>query len=333
MWNFGSLMILVFIIQFLSGLFVSIHYYSNIETSFASVVHISREVSRGWILRLFHINGASLYFVIIFIHIIKNIFNSSWKIKLVWVRGILILILSILVAFIGYVLPWGQISFWAATVITNLISIIPYLGNILILWIWGGYSVSYPTLSRFFSFHFLFPFIIIIFIFLHIFFLHLNGSSNTISSSLNLDKIHFDPYFSVKDLLGVIFLIFFIILVILSFPYYSVDSENFIEANSLVTPVHIKPEWYFLFAYAILRSIPNKIGGVVGLIIRIIVLILKIFQNHRRIKFSISKKFLINIFFFSFIILTILGGKIIEYPYEILSKSFSFIYFIRFLML
>lgn len=255
--------------------------------------------------------------------------NISWKFKFVWFSGIIILLISIIVAFVGYVLPWGQISFWAATVITNLLSAIPYVGKILVEWIWGGFSVSYPTLSRFFSFHFLFPLIILLIVILHVIFLHTNGSINTISSPLNLDKIRFDPFFSVKDILGIIFYLFIFLSLILINPYYSVDSENFIEANPLVTPIHIKPEWYFLFAYAILRSIPNKIGGVVALLIRIFILYIKVFQFiNFKIKFNFFKKIFLLIFLFSFLILTLLGAKVVEYPYESISIIFRIFYFI-----
>lgn len=277
---------------------------------------------------MIHINGASSFFFLIYIHIIKRLINSSWKFKLLWFSGIIIFLIRIIIAFVGYVLPWGQISFWAATVITNLLSVLPFIGKILVEWVWGGFSVSYPTLNRFFSFHFLFPFILIFLIIIHIFLLHLNGSNNTISSPLNLDKISFDPFFSIKDLIGLIFFLFFLFLLILINPFYSVDSENFIEANPIVTPIHIKPEWYFLFAYAILRAIPNKIGGVIILLLRILILYLKSFQNkNSKIKFNFSKKIRLIFFFWSFLILTFLGRKNVDFPYELLSKIFTMMYF------
>lgn len=328
LWNFGSLILIIFFLQVISGIFISFHYDSSILIAFKRTIHISREVNNGWLIRIIHINGSSTFFLLIFLHIIKNIINVSWKFKLVWFSGIIILLLSIIIAFVGYVLPWGQISFWAATVITNLLSVIPYIGKILVEWIWGGFSVSYPTLRRFFSFHFLFPLIIIIIVIIHIIFLHFNGSINSISSPLNLDKIRFDPFFSIKDVLGIFFFFFLFIFFILLNPYYSVDSENFIEANPLITPIHIKPEWYFLFAYAILRSIPSKVGGVIALLIRIIILYIKSFQKlDYKIKFNFFKKIFTIIFFFSFIILTFLGSKSVEYPYEILSIIFRFCYF------
>lgn len=328
-WNFGSLIILIIIIQIISGIFISFHYSSLIEFSFLRVIHISREVYYGWIVRIIHINGASIFFLLMFFHIFKNIINCSWKLKFPWLSGVLILLISIIVAFLGYVLPWGQISFWAATVITNLLSIIPGIGDIIVKWIWGRFSVSYPTLNRFFSFHFLFPLIIILLIFSHIMFLHLTGSSNNINSSLNLDKIRFDPFFSIKDVIGVfLFFLLFLLLMLLN-PYYSVDSENFIEANPLVTPIHIKPEWYFLFAYAILRSIPNKIGGVVSLIISIIILLIKPFQNlNLKMKFNFIKKFNVYLFLYLFFILTFLGGKSIDFPFDKISFYFMIFYFL-----
>lgn len=327
MWNFGSLLIFTLFIQIVSGFFISLHYISIIDFAFFSIIHIRREVYFGWIIRIIHINGASIYFIIIYLHISKALINSSWKFKILWFSGIIILLISIIVSFIGYVLPWGQISFWAATVITNLLSAIPYFGTFLVEWIWGGFSVSHPTLIRFFSFHFIFPLIILFIVIIHILILHKIGSSNLISF-LNLDKIRFDPYFTIKDLVGIsIFIVFFLRLLFFS-PFYSVDSENFIEANPLVTPIHIKPEWYFLFAYAILRSIPNKIGGVVALIIRISILLIKPFQKiNKKIKFNFFKKFFVFCFFYVFFILTFLGGEGIEYPYEIISLIFSVLYF------
>jgi len=208
-WNFGSLLLLIISIQIFSGIIISIHYYSNIDQSFERVIHISRDVNNGWLFRLVHINGASIIFILIFIHIIKAINNSSWKYSILWISGVLILLLSIIVAFLGYVLPWGQISFWAATVITNLLSAIPYLGKTIVIWIWGGFSVSNPTLNRFFSIHFLFPIIIFLLIIIHISILHLKGSRNPISSILDIDKISFDPFFSIKDILGLFFFFFF----------------------------------------------------------------------------------------------------------------------------
>ena len=251
-----------------------------------------------------------------------------------WISGLLILILSILTAFIGYVLPWGQISFWAATVITNLLSAIPYLGKIIVEWIWGRFSVSYPTLIRFFSFHFIVPLIIFILVIIHIILLHSNGSSNPISVNLRIDKIRFDPYFSIKDIIGVIFILIFFLILILLNPFYSVDSENFIESNPIITPIHIKPEWYFLFAYAILRSIPNKLGGVLALLFRILIFLIKPFQKIKiNIKFNILKKFFVIIFFYNFLILSYLGAKAIEFPYEILSKIFRISYFLLCLLI
>jgi ubiquinol-cytochrome c reductase cytochrome b subunit len=215
-----------------------------------------------------------------------------------------------------------------------LLSVIPLFGKIIVEWIWGGFSVSYPTLNRFFSFHFIFPLLLLGLIFIHILLLHINGSSNSIYSSLDLDKISFDPFFTIKDILGIllIFILFCIILILN--PYYSVDSENFIEANPLITPLHIKPEWYFLFAYAILRSIPNKIGGVVALLIRIIILLIKPFQkNNKNIKFNFNKKIFSYLYFFTFFIITFLGGRRTDFPFNFLSIIFSIFYFFFIILL
>jgi len=326
-WNFGSLLIIVLLIQIITGIFISFHYSSIIDFAFYRTIHIRREVYYGWLIRLFHINGASIFFILIFIHIAKAIINSSWKFINLWFSGIMIILLSIMRAFFGYVLPWGQISFWAATVITNILSAIPFIGKILVEWIWGGFSVSYPTLNRFFSFHFILPLIISLIVFIHILILHLNGSSNKISF-LNLDKIRFDPYFTVKDLIGILIFTIIFLFILIYIPFYSIDSENFIEANPIITPIHIKPEWYFLFAYSILRSIPNKIGGVICLFISITIFIIKPFQIKIKIKFNWIKKYSLILFFYIFTILTYFGGKSIDYPFNSISIIFTIFYFI-----
>lgn len=279
MWNWGSLLGITLIIQLITGLLLASHYNSRVSIAFSSVIHIIRDVNFGWILRIVHINGAAIFFIVIFIHIRRGIIFSSFKSKPTWVSGTVILLVLMGTAFIGYVLPWGQISFWGATVITNLVSAIPYIGKRIVEWLWGGFSVGGATLSRFFILHFLLPFILASIIIIHLISLHVMGSNSPIGLNPNTDKISFHPFFTSKDLLGAI--IFFIVLIAISFliPYSIGDPENFNPANPLNTPIHIQPEWYFLFAYAILRSIPNKLGGVLALLISILIILILPFKK------------------------------------------------------
>jgi len=270
-WNWGSLLAIIIAIQIISGIILSIHYTPHIDTAFSSVIHIIRDVNRGWILRFIHLNGASLIFMLIFIHISRGILFSSHKLSRMWISGIIILFLIIATAFLGYVLPWGQISFWGASVITNLVSAIPYLGKIIVEWLWGGFSIRNATLNRFFTLHFLLPIALILIALIHLISLHSTGSNNPLGY-IRLDKLPFHPYFSRKDSLGIIKLILISFLIRILLPFYLCDPENFNPANPLNSPIHIQPEWYFLFAYAILRSIPNKLGGVIGLIAAILII-------------------------------------------------------------
>jgi ubiquinol-cytochrome c reductase cytochrome b subunit len=281
-WNFGSLLGLCLIIQILTGLFLAIHYSADVNLSFNTVAHISRDVNYGWLLRATHANGASFFFICLYAHAGRGIYYASYIYTHTWSVGVVILLLVIGAAFIGYVLIWGQISFWAATVITNLLSAIPYLGKILVQWIWGGFAVDNATLTRFFTFHFLLPFVVAGISIVHLLFLHQTGSNNPTGIKSNQDKIPFHPYFSIKDLFGFILISFILVILVLTNPFLLGDVENFIPANPLVTPVHIQPEWYFLFAYAILRSIPNKLGGAVALVASILILIILPFSQKRK---------------------------------------------------
>lgn len=334
-WNLGSLLGITLVIQLIRGILISIHYSSYVEVAFDSVIHISRDVSGGWIIRYTHIRGASMFFVLIFSHILKNFFNTSHRIIITWNSGTIILLLLIATAFLGYVLPWGQISFWAATVITNILSAIPFWGKIIVNWLWGGFSVDYPTLNRFFSLHFLLPFIITVLVLIHLLSLHTSGSSNPININIDLDKIGFFPFFVAKDILGIILFFTPFFLFIIYDPFFIVDVENFIPANPIVTPVHIQPEWYFLYAYAILRSIPSKLGGVVSLVISILILIVKPLQNQKKesFKFSPINKIKIVLFIQIFYTLSVLGKKSVEYPFEILIIIYRVLYFIIVLIL
>lgn len=333
-WNYGSLLGLCLIIQIITGIFLSINYRTNIYLAFERINHINHNVTNGWIYRIIHANGASFFFICVYLHIGRNIYFESFINKITWFVGIIILLLIIITAFVGYVLPWGQISFWGATVITNLLSAIPYLGNNIVQWIWGGFSINNATLNRFFSFHFILPFVLIAFVIIHLIFLHTKGSRNPLNINNNFDKIPFHPYFSLKDLIG--FTIFLIILILFSlkFPYLLNDFDNFIEANPIVTPPHIQPEWYFLFAYAILRSIPRKLGGVIALLISIIILFIIPFTFNKIIKgnsFYLINKILFYTFFNIFIILSWIGRNPIEDPYIIINQLISILYFIFFL--
>ena len=273
MWNFGSLLGLCLTFQIFTGLFLSMHFSNDVTLAFERVRHICRDVNYGWLLRILHANGASLFFMCLYLHVGRGLYFSSFYYSQTWIVGTLILFAVIAAAFLGYVLPWGQISFWGATVITNLFSAIPYIGNDLVVWIWGGFAVGSPTLTRFFSLHFIIPFVVAAIRAIHLLFLHRTGRGNPLGLNRNFDKVPFHPYFSTKDLLGFLLLLFFLNIICMLSPWSLGDPENFIPANPLVTPVHIQPEWYFLIAYAILRSIPNKLGGVVALALSIAILL------------------------------------------------------------
>jgi len=334
-WNFGSLLGLCLIIQTLTGLFLAIHYTARIELAFDSVNHICRDVNLGWFLRTTHANGASFFFICIYIHIGRGIYYESYKYFYTWIIGVLILFLTIGTAFIGYVLPWGQISFWGATVITNLVSAIPYLGNEIVQWLWGGFAIDSATLTRFYTFHFLFPFIIIAITIIHLLFLHQTGSNNPLGLNRNRDKIPFHPFFSYKDILGFIILFIFLLIITIQLPYRLGDPDNFIPANPLVTPPHIQPEWYFLFAYAILRSIPSKLGGVIALVISIAILFILPFTNTSKfqgIQFYPIRQFIFWNLIIIIILLTWIGARLVENPFILTGQILTFIYFLYFLI-
>lgn len=329
-WNFGSLLGLCLIIQTLTGLFLAIHYTADIERAFNSVNHICRDVSHGWLLRTLHANGASFFFICIYLHIGRGIYYGSYLYHYTWTVGVVILFLVIGTAFIGYVLPWGQISFWGATVITNLLSAIPYLGLDLVQWLWGGFAVDNATLTRFFTFHFLLPFIVIAATIIHLLFLHQTGSNNPLGINRNRDKIPFHPYFSFKDIFGFIFIIIILLLLTLLAPYKLGDPDNFIPANPLVTPPHIQPEWYFLFAYAILRSIPNKLGGVIALVLSIAILFILPFshiRNFRGIQYYPISQIIFWIILIIVILLTWIGARPVEDPYILVGQILTVFYF------
>nr|YP_009545833.1 cytochrome b [Gorgonocephalus chilensis]AYO99625.1 cytochrome b [Gorgonocephalus chilensis] len=334
-WNFGSLIGLSLIIQIFTGIFLAMHYTADISLAFSSISHICRDVNYGWFLRNVHANGASMFFFCIYFHIGRGLYYGSFINNITWNIGVILFLFSIITAFLGYVLVWGQMSFWAATVITNLVTAIPYIGVDIVSWIWGGYSVDNPTLHRFFVFHFLFPFILVFLSILHLLFLHESGSNNPLGIFSDYDKVPFHVYFTSKDLFG--FLLFLVIIVGLSliFPVALGDPENFIPANPLVTPPHIQPEWYLLFAYAILRSVPNKLGGVIALVMAILVLLiipLLHFSSQNSCCYRPISQFVFWLMVGNFLILTWIGSQPVEFPYEIIGQVSSVFYFLIFLL-
>nr|YP_010615500.1 cytochrome b [Dodona adonira]WAT94170.1 cytochrome b [Dodona adonira] len=334
-WNFGSLLGLCLIVQIITGLFLTMYYTANIELAFYSVNYICRNVNYGWMIRTLHANGASFFFICVYLHIGRGIYYESFNLKYTWMIGVIILFLLMATAFMGYVLPWGQMSFWGATVITNLLSAIPYLGTMMVNWIWGGFAVDNATLTRFFSFHFLLPFIVLMMVMIHLLFLHQTGSNNPLGINSNLDKIPFHPFFSFKDLIGFIILMMMLTLLTLINPYLLGDPDNFIPANPLVTPIHIQPEWYFLFAYAILRSIPNKLGGVIALVMSILILVILPFTYNKKIQgiqFYPMNQILFWFMVVTVILLTWIGARPVEDPYVITGQILTVIYFSYFIM-
>nr|AEI26139.1 cytochrome b [Samia ricini] len=334
-WNFGSLLALCLMIQILTGLFLTMYYTANIELAFFSVNYICRNVNYGWLIRTIHANGASFFFICIYLHIGRGIYYESFNLKYTWFIGVIILFMLMATAFMGYVLPWGQMSFWGATVITNLLSAIPYLGTMLVNWIWGGFAVDNATLTRFYTFHFLLPFIILMLTMIHLLFLHQTGSNNPLGLNSNMDKIPFHPYFTYKDLIGFLILMMLLLMLTLSNPYLLGDPDNFIPANPLITPIHIQPEWYFLFAYAILRSIPNKLGGVIALVMSILILIIlpmTFLKKIQGIQFYPINQIMFWIFIMMVMLLTWIGARPVEAPFIITGQLLTIFYFMYFIL-
>nr|APX40146.1 cytochrome b [Cryptocephalus lusitanicus] len=335
MWNFGSLLGMCLMIQIITGIFLAMHYCPNIDLAFNSISHICRNVNNGWLIRTLHANGASLFFICLYIHIGRGIYYGSYNLTETWMTGVTIFFIIMATAFLGYVLPWGQMSFWGATVITNLVSAIPYAGISIVQWLWGGFAVDNATLTRFFAFHFMLPFILAALIMIHLLFLHQSGSSNPLGVTMNIDKIPFHPYFTFKDILGIIITLMLLLMLNLMNPYLLGDPDNFTPANPLVTPIHIQPEWYFLFAYAILRSIPNKLGGVIALVLSIAILYILPFTNNKT--FQSNQFYPLNkIMFWSLtsiiILLTWIGARPVEDPYIIIGQILTVTYFLYFMM-
>ena len=336
-WNFGSCLGACLGLQLIRGLLLASHYNSSPSLAFDSVNHIMQDVGMGWIFRISHLNGASFFFIFLFLHIARGLYYKSFNYLETWNIGVVIFFLSIATAFLGYVLPWGQIRFWGATVITNLVSAIPLMGKHVVIWLWGGFRVNAPTLSRFFMLHFCLPFIISALVIVHIFFLHKTGRQNPTNTSRSYNLITFHWFFTAKDLAFIlIWIIVFEMLIFLN-PFLLGDPENFILANPMRTPAHIVPEWYFLFAYAILRSIPDKLGGVLALVASVLILFLpsflslKMFFLKKGRAFSFLKQSLRFTFLGIFGILTWIGGEVVEDPFIFLGQVFLILFFSFFL--
>nr|UZT67436.1 cytochrome b [Melanips sp. ZJUH 20220003] len=334
-WNYGSMLGVCLMMQIISGLLLSMHYTAHIDYAFNSIIHIMHDVHYGWLIRLIHMNGASFFFLYMFMHISRGLYYNSYLLMLTWLSGSLIFVMTMATAFLGYVLPWGQMSYWGATVITNLVSAIPLIGDYIVIWLWGGFSINNATLNRFYSFHFILPFLIMFLVMIHLMMLHMTGSNNPMGFNSNLYKIPFHIYFTIKDIQEFIMMISLLLLMCCLFPYSMGDPENFNMANSMITPIHIQPEWYFLFAYAILRSIPNKLGGVIALLLSVMIIMILPFYQYNFMQGNVfypMNDLIYMIFINIFILLTWIGMKPIEYPFMMIGQILSVMYFMYYLI-
>ena len=337
-WNFGSLAGITLVIMIITGIVLSMHYTAHVDYAFDSVERIMRDVNHGWLIRYIHMNGASFFFIVTYIHIFRGLYYGSYKAprELLWILGVLILLLMMATAFMGYVLPWGQMSFWGATVITNLVSAIPVAGPSIVEWLWGGFSVDNATLNRFFSIHYLLPFAITGLVIVHIALLHKDGSNNPLGIDSSTDKIPFYPYCYVKDLFNALLFVVFFSVFLFFYPNLLGHPDNYIPANPMVTPAHIVPEWYFLPFYAILRSIPDKLGGVIAMFGAIVVLFLIPFINQSEVRSSTFRPIYRKLFWFlfaDFLILGWIGQKVVESPYVEVGQLATVLYFLFFCVL
>ena len=338
LWSFGSLAGLILIPQIITGIFLAMHYTANIHNSFSDLEHIMRDVVGGYGLRYIHANGASMFFIIVYIHIARGLYYGSYNEPryILWVSGVVLFILMMATAFMGYVLPWGQMSFWGATVITNLFSAIPEVGTSIVQLLWGGFAVDNPTLNRFFSLHFTLPFLIAGVAGLHLVLLHEFGSNNPLGINTVIEKISFFSYFWIKDFYSLLILVLIFGIFVVNLPNTLGHPDNYIEAQPLVTPTHIVPEWYFLPFYAILRAIPDKLSGVISMFWSIVILLFLPWFDSSPIRSNFFKPFMLYCFiFFILIMLTLgwLGQEVVDYPFLQFSTIISFLYFVYFIVL
>lgn len=337
-WSFGSLAGLFLVIQILTGVFLAMYYVPQIDFAFMSVEHIMRNVNNGWLIRYMHANGASIFFLVVYFHIFRGIYYGSFlnPRQDLWCSGVVIFILMMATAFMGYVLPWGQMSFWGATVITNLFSAVPVFGGIIVDWLWGGFSVDQPTLNRFFSLHFLLPFLIVGLVIIHLCLLHKHGSNNPVGVNNNIVTVPFYSFFYKKDFFSFWVLILFYLYLVFFDPNLLGHPDNYIPADPMVTPAHIVPEWYFLPFYAILRSIPNKLGGVIAMFGALICWLIIPFINTSMLRsndFRPINGFIFWTVFGNFLLLGWIGQQPVEYPYMEIGMLCTFYYFFSFLFL
>jgi len=337
-WSFGFTAAMCLVVQIITGIFLAMHYAPSIDLAFGSVEHIMRNVNNGWLIRYTHANGASMFFIVVYFHIFRGLYFGSYISPrgFLWCSGIILFLLMMATGFMGYVLPWGQMSFWGATVITNLFSAIPYVGSSIVEWLWGGYSVDNATLNRFYSLHYLMPFVIAGLSIIHLTLLHTIGSGNPLGINTSMDTIPFYPYLYVKDLFSFFILISLFSLLIFFYPNLLGHADNYIPANPLVTPPHIVPEWYFLPFYAILRSIPDKLGGVIAMIGAILILLLLPILNTSSIR-STKYRPIFGFFYWllvaDFLLLGWIGQQPVESPFIEIGMAATFFYFFFFLFL
>nr|YP_009243336.1 cytochrome b [Heterakis beramporia]AMR36303.1 cytochrome b [Heterakis beramporia] len=325
-WNFGSMLGMVLVVQLLTGLYMSCYYSNDSELAFNSVQYIMYEVKMGWLARSVHFNNANFFFIFMFLHFFKGLFFQSYRLGGVWVVGMLMFVLTMLAAFTGYVLVWAQMSFWAGVVITSLLSVIPIWGHQIVSWVWGAYIMAGTTLKFFFVIHFLIPWVILVLVVVHLLLLHETGSTSVIYCHSGTEKEFFGPYYWFKDMLNVFLWLMFFMFVFL-YPFSLSDPEMFIEANPMTSPVHIVPEWYFLFAYAILRAIPNKILGVVALIMSVGIWFVFVFFHNFVSPMVRFHKFLVSVFLFNGIVLSWLWHCMVQDPFVFGSMFCTFMYF------
>ncbi len=338
-WNFGALASVVLVLMIVTGVMLAMQYTPHVDYAFESVERIMRDVNYGWLLRYLHINGASMFFIVVYIHIFRGMYYGSYHSprELLWMLGVVIVFLMMATAFMGYVLPWGQMSFWGATVITNLFSAIPWVGDAIVTWLWGGFSVDNPTLNRFYALHYLLPFVIFAVVALHVMAVHVTGSNNPkgIDVQVPRDTVPFHPYFTAKDSVGLVVFLLFFAAVVFFYPNIFGEPDNYIEANPLQTPAHIVPEWYFLPFYAILRAIPHKLLGVIAAAASILVLFLLPWLDRSKVR-SARYRPIHNGFFWFFVfncfVLGLVGANPPEGNWILIGQIFTFLYFAHFLI-